>query len=98
LPAKAAPKRSKSVLKRARQSIALTLKNRSAKSMLKTLAKNVEAEVAGKNAEAAQSALNKAVSALDTAAGKRIIHKRTAARKVAQLTKLVTSMTSSEAA
>jgi len=89
LPAKAAPKRSKSVLKRARQAKALTLKNRSAKSTLKTLAKNVEAEVAGKNTDAAKSALNKAVSALDTAARKKIIHRNTAARRVAQLTKLV---------
>ncbi|MBI5739718.1 MAG: 30S ribosomal protein S20 [Nitrospirae bacterium] len=89
MPAKAAPKRSKSVLKRARQAEALTLKNRSIKSTLKTLAKNVEAEVAGKNTEAAKAALNKAVSALDTAARKKIIHRNTAARRVSQLTKLV---------
>ncbi|RJQ51342.1 MAG: 30S ribosomal protein S20 [Nitrospiraceae bacterium] len=98
MPAKAAPKRSKSVLKRARQSKVKTLVNKSEKSMLKTLSKNVEQDVANKNAGAAQTALKKAVSAIDKAAKKGIIHRNTASRKISRLTKLVNSMTSSEAA
>ncbi|RJQ48017.1 MAG: 30S ribosomal protein S20 [Nitrospiraceae bacterium] len=98
MPAKAAPKRSKSVLKRARQTKVLTLKNRSVKNMLKTLAKNVEQETANKNLDAARTALKKAISAIDKAAKKGIIHKNTASRRVSQLTQLVNAMTPSEAA
>lgn len=98
MPAKAAPKRSKSVLKRDRQTKAKTLENRSVKNMLKTLAKNVEQEITNKNAEAARSALNKAVSAIDKAARKNIINRNTASRRISRLTRLVNSMTSSEAA
>jgi small subunit ribosomal protein S20 len=98
LPAKAAPKRSKSVLKRARQTKVKTINNKSVKNMLKTLAKNVEQEVANKNAEAAQAALRKAVSAIDSAARKGIINRNTASRRVSLLTKLINSMTSPEAA
>jgi len=98
LPAKAAPKRSKSVLKRARQTKVKTIKNRSVKNMLKTLAKNVEQEVANKNAGAAQSALKKAASAIDKAARKGIINRNTASRRISQLTRLINSLTSPEAA
>jgi len=66
--------------------------------MLKTLAKNVEQEVANKNAAAAQAALRKAVSAIDSAARKRIINRNTASRRISLLTKLINSMTSPEAA
>jgi len=98
LPAKAVPKRSKSVLKRARQTKVRTITNKSVKNMLKTLAKNVEQEVANKNAAAAQAALRKAISAIDSAAKKRIINRNTASRRVSLLTKLINSMTSPEAA
>ncbi len=98
MPAKAAPKRSKSVLKRARQTKVRTITNKSVKNMLKTLAKNVEQEVANKNATAAQAALRKAISAIDSAAKKRIINRNTASRRVSLLTKLINSMTSPEAA
>lgn len=97
MPAKAAPKRSKSVLKRARQTKVKTIENRSVKNMLKTLAKNVEQEAANKNAEAAQSALKKAVSAIDRAARKGIINRNTASRKISRLTRLVNSVTSAAA-
>ncbi len=98
MPAKAAPKRSKSVLKRARQTKVRTITNKSVKNMLKTLAKNVEQEVANKNAAAAQAALRKAVSAIDSAARNGIINRNTASRRVSVLTKLINSMTSPEAA
>lgn len=98
MPAKAAPKRSKSVLKRARQAKARTLKNKSVKNTLKTLAKHVEKMVAEKNAEGARAALKKAVSETDKAAKSGIIHRNTASRTVSRLTILVDSMQSSEAA
>jgi small subunit ribosomal protein S20 len=98
LPAKAAPKKSKSVLKRARQTKELTLKNRAAKNTLKTLSKNVEKEVLGKNAEAAQAALKKVISEIDKAARKNLIHKNTASRNISRLTRLVNSILPSAAA
>jgi small subunit ribosomal protein S20 len=98
LPAKAAPKRSKSVLKRARQAKVRTLKNKSIKNTLKTLAKNVEKMVAEKNAEGAQAALKKAVSETDKAVRTGIIHRNTASRTVSRLTKLVNAVHPAEAA
>jgi len=98
LPAKAAPKRSKSVLKRARQAKARTLKNKSVKNTLRTLAKHVEKMVTEKNTEGARAALKKAVSETDKAVRSGIMHRNTASRTVSRLTILVNSMQSSEAA
>lgn len=92
MPAKTPPKKSKSVLKRARQAQKRRLRNQSIKSSLKTLSKKVEEEVISKNIEAARSALNKAVHAIDKAASKRIIPKNTAARRVSRLTRIVNSL------
>ncbi|MEK7272083.1 MAG: 30S ribosomal protein S20 [Nitrospirota bacterium] len=91
MPAKAAPKKSKSVIKRDRQTQKRTLKNRSVKSILRTLSKKVNLEVVNKNADGAKNALNKAIAAIDKAAVKGIIHKNTASRKISQLTRLVNS-------
>jgi len=98
LPAKAVPKKSKSVRKRIRQTKKRTLRNRAAKSMLKTLVKKVESEVAGKNTEGAKTALSEVISAVDKAKAKRIVHKNTASRKVSQLTRLVNFLSLSGAA
>ncbi len=98
MPAKAAPKKNKSAIKRSRQTEVRTLRSRSTKNMLKTLSKKVESEVAAKNGEGAKIVLKKLISAVDRAAEKGIIHKNTAARKVSRFTKLVNSRLPSEAA
>lgn len=98
MPAKAPPKKSKSAIKRARQSQKRKLRNQSVKSALKTFSKRVETEVAGKNIESARTALLKAAHAINKAASKGIIHKNTAARKVSRLTRLVNSLLSAAAA
>jgi small subunit ribosomal protein S20 len=85
-------------MKRARQAEARELRNKSVKNMLKTLTKTVEKEVADKSGEGAEAAFKKAVSAIDKAAKKGIIHKNTASRRVSRLTRLVNSMSPSEAA
>lgn len=97
MPAKAAPKKNKSAIKRARQAEARALKNRAVKKMLKTLSKKVETAVINKNMDDANAALKKAASAIDKAANKGIIHKNTAARRVSHLKMLVNSLTPSEA-
>jgi small subunit ribosomal protein S20 len=92
LPAKAAPKKSKSVRKRVRQTKKTTLRNHAVKNMVKTLSKKVELEVANKNIERTKTALNKTISAIDRAKAKGVIHKNTASRKVSRLTRLVNSL------
>ena len=66
--------------------------------MLRTLSKKVEKAVADKNADGAKTALKETVSAVSKAAGKGIIHRNTASRKISRLTRLVNSMLPSEAA
>ena len=79
----------KSALKRHRQSLRRWARNVSVKSAVKTAVKKVRALVQGKDAAAARAALAAAIPALDTAASKGVIHKRTAARKVSRLMKAV---------
>lgn len=98
MPAKAAPKKSKSVKKRVRQAKKRTLKNRSVKNLLKTLTKKVEEDIKGKDAQKARASLNAVVRAVDKARSKGIIHRNTAARKVSRLTRLVNSLSQPGAA
>lgn len=56
-------------------------RNVATRSRIKTLTKNVETAVAGKNPEAVPAALTSALSAIDRAVTKGIIHRNTAARK-----------------
>ena len=63
MPAKAAPNKSQSAIKRTRQTETRTLRNKSVKSMIKTLSKKVEKEVADKNTEGADAALKNIISA-----------------------------------
>jgi small subunit ribosomal protein S20 len=98
VPAQTAPKKNMSAIKRARQTEVRTLKNKSVKNMLKTLGKKVEKAVADKNADSAGTALKDAISAIDRAARKGILHKNTASRRVSRLTRRVNSIPPSEAA
>ncbi len=92
MPAKAVPKKSESVKKRARQAKKLTLKNRSVKNLLRSLTKKVESDVVNKNADGAKTSLNNAIHAIDKAKSNGVIHKNTASRKISHLTKLVNSL------
>ncbi|HIJ65226.1 MAG TPA: 30S ribosomal protein S20 [Candidatus Hydrogenedentes bacterium] len=60
-------------------------RNVAAKSRIKTYEKRVLAAVEAKDADAAKAALPTALSYIDKAASKGIIHKNTAARKKAKL-------------
>ena len=91
-------KKNKSAIKRTRQTEKKTIRNKSIKSEIKTLIKNIEAAVSRNNAEDAMTALHKAIIAIDKSAQKGVIHKSTASRKVSRLTKLVNSVLPSEAA
>ncbi len=82
----------KSALKRARQNINRRTRNRSAKTQIKNVVKDVQTAIDENAKEAALEKLNTAKSAIDDTASKGIIHKNTAARRISRLTKRVNSI------
>jgi small subunit ribosomal protein S20 len=83
-----------SALKRARQSEKRRIRNVSVKTMLKTHAKKVLQAVENKDPEEARKALASAIPAFQKAAGKRVIHRKTASRKISDLAKKTKSLSS----
>jgi len=83
-----------SALKRARQSEKRRQRNASVKSTLKTHTKKVLQAVESKNSEEARKALAALIPALQEASAKKVIHQRTAARKISHLTKKVNALAS----
>ncbi|MEH2942083.1 30S ribosomal protein S20 [Lachnospiraceae bacterium KK002] len=79
----------KSAKKRILVTATRTARNKSIRSAVKTSIKKVEAAIAANDKEAAQTALNAAISQISRAASKGVYHKNNAARKVSQLTKAV---------
>jgi small subunit ribosomal protein S20 len=82
----------KSAIKRQKQTEKKHEINKSAKSMLKTLAKKVEQAVEAKNADVAKEAMVKAMKAYDKAASQGILHKSTASRKISRLSTKVSKI------
>ena len=98
MPAKARPKKNLSAEKRARQAVKRNLRNTSVLSSVKTVLKKVEEAIASGNREDAGKALLRAVSALNKAASKGVIHDNTASRKISRLTKKVNALPAAGAA
>ena len=83
----------KSALKRARQNESRRLRNKSSRTTVKNTVKDLRTAANNKeNKESAVKRLDTAKSIIDKAAKKGIIHKRTAARKISRLSKLVNSV------
>jgi len=82
----------KSAKKRVKVSAKKYAINKSRKSEMKSTVKRVIVAVESNDKAAAKEALVKAISVIDTIAGKGTLHKNTASRKVARLSKLVDSM------
>jgi small subunit ribosomal protein S20 len=82
----------KSALKRARQNTVRHLRNKSVKTRVKSVVKNVRQAVSDNLQDTVAQKLNVAKSVIDRAAKKGTIHKRTAARKISRLSKLVNSI------
>lgn len=76
----------KSAKKRVELSKVAYENNKSAKSALKTVIKKFEASLEGGNRAAAEAAYKTAVTAVDKAVGKGLLHKNTAARKKSSMT------------
>jgi small subunit ribosomal protein S20 len=76
-----------SALKRARQNEARRLRNRMVKTRIKNVVKSVRQAVEASSDQTA-TALNQAKSMIAKAAKKGVIHKKSASRKIARLSKL----------
>lgn len=77
----------KSAQKHMRQSLKRRLRNRAAKSSLKTVIKKVRAGIEGHDRSAAEKAFVHAVPFIDRAAAKGFIHKNAAARYKSRLSR-----------
>ena len=84
--------RKKSGLKRKRQDVQRHERNKSVRSLLKTLAKKVEQAVTAKSTDVAKTALVQAMKAFDKAAAAGVIHRATASRKVSRLSAKVSKI------
>jgi len=82
-----------SAQKRARQSEKKRLRNAALKSLLKTSARKVLLAVEEKNIEEARKALARAVPVIQKIASKKVIHKKTAARKISRLARKLNTLT-----
>jgi len=82
-----------SAQKRARQSEKKRLRNAALKSLLKTSARKVLLAVEEKNVEEARKALARAVPLIQKIASKKVIHKKTAARKISRLARKLNTLT-----
>ncbi|MEC8474750.1 MAG: 30S ribosomal protein S20 [Planctomycetota bacterium] len=80
-----------SAKKRLRQSEALRLLNRSARSSLRSQIRRVQEAVKAGDADIAQSEYRRAQKAIDQAASRRLIHRNAAARTKSRLIKLIKS-------
>jgi small subunit ribosomal protein S20 len=84
----------KSAIKRARQSEEHRQRNRTRKTRVKNVVKEVRVALEKKSAEEAQAALKEAIPAIARAASKGTFHPRTASRKISRLSKQVDELVS----
>ena len=78
----------KSALKRANQNTFRRLRNRTVKTRVKNVVKEVRMAAGEESSDQLVSNLNQAKSVIDMAAKKGVIHRNTAARKISRLSKL----------
>ena len=81
-----------SALKRARQSEKRRMQNRMRKGAMRTAIKQVHTAVAAGDKDAANQALQGAISLIDRAGQKGVIHRRQASRSVSRLAARVKAM------
>ncbi len=81
----------KSALKRARQNQQRRLRNKAVRTRVKNVVKDVRLAAGEETGQVLVEKLNLAKSTIDKAAKKGVLHKRTAARKISRLSKLVNS-------
>lgn len=77
----------KSAIKKARQDVRRYSANRPYRAKVQSLTRKVLEQIEAKDLEGAKKTLREAQSAIDKAAKRRVIHKNTAARKIARLSR-----------
>lgn len=82
----------KSALKRARQNEVRRIRNKSTKTRIKNIVKDVRIAVSEKSEKSALAKLDTAKSIIDNAAKKGVIHKKSASRKISRLSKIVNAI------
>jgi small subunit ribosomal protein S20 len=82
----------KSAIKRARQNIKRRVRNRIVRSSTRTYVKKARTLIEGEDTSLATEAVREAVSALDKAAQKGVIHRNNAARRKSRLMKRLNAM------
>ena len=82
-------RKNKGAVKKARQSEAKRLRNSHVKSTMKTYMKKIVTVMENKDTEHVDEAFKKAVSFINKAASKGVIHANNASRKVSRLSKKV---------
>ncbi|WP_020675827.1 30S ribosomal protein S20 [Geopsychrobacter electrodiphilus] len=82
----------KSAIKRNNQNQARNARNNHLRSTMRNLVKTVREAVAAGDNELAQQSLKLAIPCIDKISTKGVIHKSTASRKIARLTKLVNTL------
>ncbi len=82
----------KSALKRARQNEERRIRNKSTKTRIKNIVKDVRLAVGEESKESALTKLDTAKSIIDNAAKKGVIHKKSASRKISRLSKIVNAV------
>ncbi len=82
----------KSALKRARQNEIRRMRNKSVKTRVKNIVKDVRLAVSENSSETALKQLDIAKSIIDKAAKKGVLHGNTASRKISRLSKLVNTV------
>ena len=89
---------SKQARKRIRQSEVRRIRNKSARSEIKTLTKSLEAKVAANDVEAAQTLLRMVTARLDKAAKRNVYHRNAVARRKSKASSLVRDLVAAPAA
>jgi len=79
----------KSALKRIRQNAKRNVRNKSFRTLVKTVTKKVTAEAQSGNKEQAREELKRAEKVIAKVGGKGILHPRAASRKISGLARLV---------
>lgn len=81
--------KSRSAIKRHKQSLKRKARNRHIRSSVKSAIKDVRSALETKSGEEAGKALTKAASVISRAGSKGVLHKKNVARKVARLSRAV---------
>jgi len=81
-------------MKKARQAVKHSIRNKTVSTYVKTVIKKVEAAILAGVREDADKALTEAIRGLNKAASKGIIHRNTASRHISRLSKKVNKVSS----